>query len=152
MTVAKPVGDMANSPVALITGGSSGIGASAARELLARGYRVAVTARDSRRLERLSEDLDRPAALLTLVGDAADHDAVHSAVEATVRTFGRLDAAVANAGFATHDDLAGGDPTGWRDMVLTNVLGPALLVNAALPARRTLHSSPRRSSSSGSSA
>jgi NAD(P)-dependent dehydrogenase (short-subunit alcohol dehydrogenase family) len=138
MTVAKPVGDMTDSPVALITGGSSGIGAAAARELLARGCRVAVTARDSRRLERLSEDLDRPAELLTLVGDAADHDAVHSAVEATVRTFGRLDAAVANAGFATHDDLASGDPTGWRDMVLTNVLGPALLVNAALPAQRSL--------------
>jgi short chain dehydrogenase len=85
MTVAKPVGDMTDSPVALITGGSSGIGAAAARELLARGCRVAVTARDSRRLERLSEDLDRPAELLTLVGDAADHDAVHSAVEATVK-------------------------------------------------------------------
>lgn len=127
---------MTASPVALITGGSSGIGAAAARELLARGYRVAVTARDSLRLERLSDDLDRPAELLTFVGDAADHDAVHAAVEATVRTFGRLDVAVANAGFATHDDLASGDPAGWREMVLTNVLGPALLVNAALPALR----------------
>jgi NAD(P)-dependent dehydrogenase (short-subunit alcohol dehydrogenase family) len=80
---------MTDSPVALITGGSRGIGAAAARELRARGYRVAVTGRDSRRLERLSEDLDRPGELLTFVGDAADHDAVQSAVEATVRTFGR---------------------------------------------------------------
>ena len=43
---------------------------------------------------------------------------------------------MANAGYATHDDLAGGDPAGWRAMVLTNVLGPALLINAALPALR----------------
>jgi NADP-dependent 3-hydroxy acid dehydrogenase YdfG len=44
-----------------------------------------------------------------------------------------LDVAIANAGFATHDTLADGDPGGWRDMVLTNVLGPALLIRAALP-------------------
>ena len=41
---------------------------------------------------------------------------------------------VANAGFATHDTLADGDPDRWREMVLTNVLGPALLIKAALPA------------------
>jgi NADP-dependent 3-hydroxy acid dehydrogenase YdfG len=115
---------MTNSPVGLITGGSSGIGAATARQWLARGYRVAVTGRDGHRLERFAEDLDRPAGLLTLTGDAADHDAVQSAVEDTLATFGRLDAVVANAGFATHDDLADGDPAGWRDMVLTNVLGP----------------------------
>ena len=44
-----------------------------------------------------------------------------------------LDNVVANAGYATFDNLADGDPAGWRDMVLTNVLGPALLIRAALP-------------------
>jgi NAD(P)-dependent dehydrogenase (short-subunit alcohol dehydrogenase family) len=67
-------------------------------------------------------------------GDASDHEAVRSAVECTADRFGRLDAVVANAGFATHDDIADGDPAGWRQMVLTNVLGPALLINTALPA------------------
>jgi NADP-dependent 3-hydroxy acid dehydrogenase YdfG len=55
--------------------------------------------------------------------------------------FGGLDAAVANAGFASEDYAAtggatigeGGDPSLWPDMVLTNVLGPALLAQAALP-------------------
>ena len=42
--------------------------------------------------------------------------------------------AVANAGYVARDTLADGDPEGWRVMVLTNVLGPALLVRAALPA------------------
>lgn len=50
--------------------------------------------------------------------------------------FGRLDHIVANAGFSTHDTLADGDPDEWRSMLLTNVLGPALLIKAALPALR----------------
>jgi NADP-dependent 3-hydroxy acid dehydrogenase YdfG len=125
---------MTNSPGTLITGGSSGIGAAAARQLLDRGHRVAVTGRDRDRLERFAEGLGKPADLLTFAGDAADYDAVRSAVESTVTEFGRLDAVVANAGFATHDGLAEGDPAGWREMVLTNVLGPALLIRAALPA------------------
>jgi NADP-dependent 3-hydroxy acid dehydrogenase YdfG len=123
-----------DSPVALITGGSNGIGAAAARRLLDRGYRVTVTGRDPGRLDRFAESVNRPEDLLTVPGDAADHDAVRQAVDATVERFGRLDTAVANAGFASHDDLAGGDPARWRDMVLTNVLGPALLIRAALPA------------------
>jgi NADP-dependent 3-hydroxy acid dehydrogenase YdfG len=125
---------MTDAPVTLITGGSSGIGAAAARRLLDQGHRVAITGRDRGRLDRFAEELDKPAALLALAGDAADHDAIASAVEATVNEFGRLDTVVANAGFATHDTLADGDPAAWRDMVLTNVLGPAVLIRAALPA------------------
>jgi NADP-dependent 3-hydroxy acid dehydrogenase YdfG len=122
-----------DSPVTLITGGSSGIGAAAARLLLAGGHRVAVTGRDQGRLDRFVKQLDEPAGLLALAGDAADHDSVRAAVAGTVEAFGRLDTVVANAGFATHDTLADGDPYGWREMVLTNVLGPALLIHAALP-------------------
>lgn len=125
-----------NTPVTLITGGSSGIGAAAAERLLDQGERVAVTGRGRDRLDRLATRLDRPDRLLTLPGDSSDNAAVEAAVEATVERYGRLDAVVANAGYTTHDDLATGDPEGWRDMVLTNVLGPALLIRAALPALR----------------
>ncbi|KAA2265712.1 SDR family oxidoreductase [Solihabitans fulvus] len=123
-------------PVTLITGGATGIGAAAARRLLAEGHRVAVTGRSGDRLAALAADLDAGDALLTLVGDAADYDTVLAAVERTVDTFGRLDHVVANAGFSSHDDLADGDPEQWREMLLTNVLGPAVLVKAALPALR----------------
>ncbi|MET9019868.1 SDR family oxidoreductase [Actinopolymorpha sp. NPDC004070] len=127
---------MTDSPVTLITGGSSGIGAAAARLLLARGHRVAVTGRDHARLERAAESLGRPAGLRTFVADASDYDQVAGAVRETVSAFGRLDTAVANAGFSPGGSLADGDPAAWRDMVLTNVLGPALLVRAGLPALR----------------
>ncbi|MFE7464556.1 SDR family oxidoreductase [Streptomyces sp. NPDC057499] len=127
---------MSHSPVALITGGSSGIGAATARQLLERGYRVTVTGRSEERLRRFAAELGDPAELLVMPGNAAENEAVRTAVETTVAAFGRLDVVVANAGHATFDELPDGDPDGWRDMVLTNVLGPVLLIGAALPALR----------------
>src|SRR3954452_7658165 len=112
--------------VTLITGGSSGIGAAAARLLLERGHRVAVTGRDRDRLDRFATSCGNPAALLPLAADAADPEAMRAAVDGTVERFGRLDAAVANAGSAAPGSVVDGDPARWRDMVLTNVLGPAL--------------------------
>lgn len=52
-------------------------------------------------------------------------------MRATLDAYGRIDTVVANAGY---DTLDAGDPAGWGDMVLTNVLGPALLIHYALPA------------------
>ncbi len=122
------------SPVTLITGGGSGIGAQTARQLLERGHRVVITGRRPERLRKLAAELGHPDGLRAIPGDAADHVHVAEAVRACVTEFGRLDAAVASAGYGTFDDLADGDPAGWRHMVLTNVLGPALLIQAALPA------------------
>ncbi|MES5818990.1 SDR family oxidoreductase [Streptomyces sp. RG80] len=125
---------MTDSPVALITGGGSGIGAAVARQLLDAGHRVAVTGRGEERLRGFAEELGDPDGLLTLVGDAADYDSVRSAVDRTLKEFGRLDTVVSNAGIATHDSVAEGDPAGWTEMVLTNVLGPALLIRASVDA------------------
>ncbi|MGW0629546.1 SDR family oxidoreductase [Streptomyces sp. NPDC002758] len=125
---------MTDSPVALITGGGSGIGAAVARQLLDAGHRVAVTGRGERRLRDFADELGWPDSLLTVTGNAAEYDDVRSAVDATLKAYGRLDTVVANAGFATHDSVAEGDPAGWTEMVLTNVLGPALLIRASIDA------------------
>ncbi|NUO46631.1 MAG: SDR family oxidoreductase [Streptomyces sp.] len=125
---------MTDSPVALITGGGSGIGAAVARQLLDAGHRVTVTGRGEERLRGFAEELGNPEGLLTLVGDAADYESVRSAVDRTLKEFGRLDTVVSNAGTATHDSVADGDPAGWTEMVLTNVLGPALLIRASVDA------------------
>ncbi|MER6463753.1 SDR family oxidoreductase [Streptomyces sp. NPDC001288] len=127
---------MTDTPVALITGGGSGIGAAVARQLLDAGHRVAVTGRGADRLRAFAGELGDPEGLLTLVGNAAEYGDVRAAVEATLKTFGRLDTVVANAGSATHDTVAEGDPAGWAEMVLTNVLGPALLIRASVDALR----------------
>jgi NADP-dependent 3-hydroxy acid dehydrogenase YdfG len=121
-------------PVTLITGGGSGIGAAATRRLLAAGGRVTITGRDPARLEKFAAEAPGHDRLLTVVADASEPEPVEAAVAATVERFGRLDHVVANAGLSTHDTIAEGDPARWREMVLTNVLGPALLVRAALPA------------------
>ncbi|GAA4056819.1 SDR family oxidoreductase [Streptomyces shaanxiensis] len=125
---------MTDSPVALITGGGSGIGAAVARQLLDAGHRVAVTGRGEARLRGFAEELGEPEGLLTIVGNTAEYGDVQAAVDATLKAFGRLDTVVANAGFATHDSVAEGDPAGWTEMVLTNVLGPALLIRASIDA------------------
>ncbi|CAL9382254.1 SDR family NAD(P)-dependent oxidoreductase [Streptomyces sp. Tu 3180] len=125
---------MTDSPVALVTGGGSGIGAAVARRLLGAGQRVAVTGRGTGRLRGFAKELGEPAGLLTLTGNAAVYDDVRSAVDTVLAEFGRLDTVVANAGFATHDSVAEGDPAGWTEMVLTNVLGPALLIRASIDA------------------
>ncbi|MEV6553010.1 SDR family oxidoreductase [Streptomyces sp. NPDC051597] len=70
---------------------------------------------------------------MAVAADSTDSGPVRAAVEATVRAFGRLDHVVADAGFSTHDNLADADPDQWREMLLVNVLGPALLVKAAHP-------------------
>ncbi|MFR0356110.1 SDR family oxidoreductase [Streptomyces sediminimaris] len=124
----------AESPVTLITGGATGIGAAVARQLLGAGHRVAVTGRREQRLHAFADELGRPEELLTLAGNAAEYADVRSAVESTLKAYGRLDTVVANAGFATHDAVADGDPAGWTEMVLTNVLGPALLIRASVDA------------------
>ncbi|MDC0766511.1 SDR family oxidoreductase [Streptomyces sp. HD] len=124
------------SPAALITGGGSGIGAAVARRLLDAGYRVAVTGRGEERLRGFADELGNPDGLLTIVGNTAEYGDVQQAVDTTLKAFGRLDTVVANAGFATHDTVAEGDPSGWTEMVLTNVLGPALLIRASVDALR----------------
>jgi NADP-dependent 3-hydroxy acid dehydrogenase YdfG len=117
----------------LITGATSGIGAHTARLLIDRGHRVAVTGRNETRLKAFLDETGHPGRVLGLVADASDWQATESAVTLTVEHFGALDAAVANAGFMSGDSIGAGDPTGWAPMVLTNVLGPALLAHAALP-------------------
>jgi NADP-dependent 3-hydroxy acid dehydrogenase YdfG len=123
-----------DSPVALITGGATGIGAAAARQLLAAGHRVTVTGRTEARLRDFADGLGNPEGLLTVPGNASTFDDVQDAVDRTLKAYGRLDTVVANAGFATHDTVAEGDPAGWTEMVLTNVLGPALLIRASVEA------------------
>jgi NADP-dependent 3-hydroxy acid dehydrogenase YdfG len=122
----------------LITGATSGIGAHTARLLLARGHRVAVTGRDEAKLKTFLNEAGHPERLLGLIADAADWEATQAAVTRTVEHFGALHAAVANAGFVSGDHftagatLGDGDPALWPPMVLTNVLGPALLARATL--------------------
>ena len=119
---------------ALITGGSTGLGLATAHRLSAMGLGLTVTGRTPATLDAAAAELAGAGAdVLGVVADAADWADTERAVAAHVARHGGLDVVVANAGFTTVGDFADGDPDQWRSMVLTNVLGPALLVRAALP-------------------
>ncbi|WP_328610033.1 SDR family oxidoreductase [Amycolatopsis sp. NBC_00345] len=122
--------------VLLVTGASRGIGEATARRAAGAGFRVALVARRQESVAGLAAELGEDRAL-ALGADVADWAAVSGAVEETVRRFGRLDAAFANAGIGMGVSFfgdGGTDPEQWRDMVLTNVYGAALTARATLPA------------------
>jgi len=120
--------------VFLITGASTGIGAATARLAAASGYRVALAARSADRLRALAEDLGGGERALAIVCDVTDSAAQEQMVAETLRAFGRLDVAFANAGFGGARGFLADTPDQWREMILTNVLGPALTLRATIPA------------------
>ena len=88
--------------VALITGGSRGIGAAIAKRLASDGANVTITyTKGADAAESVVKEIERAGRkAIAIQADAADADAVKAAVEKTVKTFGRLDILVNNAGTA----------------------------------------------------
>jgi NADP-dependent 3-hydroxy acid dehydrogenase YdfG len=115
--------------VFLITGASSGIGEATARRAVEAGYHVVLGARSVDKLEALAEELgsDNAIAQRCDVTEWGDQEAL---VRAAVDRFGRLDVALANAGFGATRGFLEESPELWKSMVLTNVYGAALTIRA----------------------
>ena len=117
--------------VALITGGSSGIGLATARLLRAEGARVSITGRDQLRLDEAAKELGPDA--LAINADVSDLPAMERAIERTVEKFGRLDIVFANAGLSIPTPLGSSSVEIFKSVVNVNLTSTFFLVQACLP-------------------
>lgn len=128
---------MANSDsaVLLITGASTGIGAATARSAVAAGYRVALGARHHETLAQLADELGGPSTAYYATCDVTDPESLEAFVSGTQNAFGRIDSVFANAGVGgSPGGFCGADPESWKTLLMTNVYGVGLTIQACAPA------------------
>jgi NADP-dependent 3-hydroxy acid dehydrogenase YdfG len=119
-------------PVAVITGASSGIGAATAIALGRHGYRIVVGARRVERLDRVAGEEG-----VALHLDVTDEQSVNDFVGEVKKRFGRIDVLVNNAGGALGlNPIDGALDDEWIGMWKTNVLGLMWVTRACLPLLR----------------
>ena len=115
----------------LITGTSTGLGRQLAETLIARGERVAATARNVAGVKDLAEHA--PDQVLSVRLDVTDQDSIDAAVAATIARFGRIDVLVNNAGHGLLGALEELSDAQLRAVLETNVFGVAAVTRAVLP-------------------
>lgn len=109
---------MADRPVILITGASSGIGAETARAAAKQGWRLALAARSEDKLLALRGELGGPDHVMTAQCDVQSADDQRRMVVQTLEAFGRIDAVFANAGRGGEPGgFSKADPEVWKDML-----------------------------------
>ena len=112
--------------VAIVTGGSSGLGEASARELKKRGWNVAVMSR-----KKFETDL------LSLAGDVAIDADCRRVAQAVLEKWGRIDALINSAGttkFVAHADLEGLSGDEFLEILRVNLVGPFQMIRACAPA------------------
>jgi NADP-dependent 3-hydroxy acid dehydrogenase YdfG len=124
---------MADEPVLVITGASTGIGAATARRAAEFGYRLVLAARSEDKLKALAEEVGGEGRAIAARCDVRDWDDQQALVATALDRFGRLDAYFANAGFGAKRGFLEETVEFWKSMIDTNVLGAALSIRASLP-------------------
>lgn len=137
MTVSKPRVAFSSRGVAVVTGGSAGLGLATVEALANSGMDVVAVSRSPQRLEAAIGSLDAIVRerVTALPGDIGNPDDVASIVERTVGQFGRLDALINCAGVSmnAYRLLTETDPSEWSRLVNANLTGTYLMCRAALP-------------------
>jgi NAD(P)-dependent dehydrogenase (short-subunit alcohol dehydrogenase family) len=116
-------------PVALVTGGASGIGRAIARHLLGSGWRIGVIDRPGSGLQRAFPPQSRKVVLVE--GDVREEKTISRAVGAVIDNFGRLDGVVSNAGIMIRKPLRRLTLAEWHRVIDTNLTAAFLLARAA---------------------
>ncbi len=125
--------------VAVVTGGSRGIGLAIARAFVAQGAHVAITGRTDASLSSARHLIEGagPGAIETLNADVRNFEQTARAIAAAVSRFGGLDILVNNAGVGIFADVADMTPAQWSEVIDTNLTGVFNATHAAIPHLRT---------------
>ena len=126
-----------NNKVALITGGSKGIGYGIAYALMQQGVNVAVTSRSAESAQKAAEQLNADVSSAKAIGLEADVRQLESqqqAVKTTVETFGQLDIVIANAGLGHFGSIEDLTSTQWNEVIDTNLTGVFNSIKASVDA------------------
>jgi 3-oxoacyl-[acyl-carrier protein] reductase len=125
------------SKVAIITGGSRGLGFAAAQALIAEGTHVVVCARGEEALQRAAGDLRKLAAsgarVAAVAADVSTDAGAGQVIDATVREFGRIDVLVNNVGLGKGGDIEATTDAEWQE-AFDQTLFPAIrMTRLAVP-------------------
>lgn len=120
--------------VAIVTGGSSGLGRAIARALAERGTNVVIAARGAEKLEQVAAELrDGGAQVLAVPTDITRQEDVDRLLAATLERFGRLDLLVNNAGRSARGELLATTAEEFAELLDLNVVALVRCTQAALP-------------------
>jgi NADP-dependent 3-hydroxy acid dehydrogenase YdfG len=131
MNTASPTAPALDRIVALVTGGSKGIGFAIARALVSAGASVAITGRDRKDLDRAQGELGPRA--VAVAADVRQPTEVQAAVREPVDRFGGLDVLVNNAGVGLFKNAADMSLAEWQTVIDTNLTGVFYYCHAAIP-------------------
>jgi NAD(P)-dependent dehydrogenase (short-subunit alcohol dehydrogenase family) len=120
--------------VALVTGGSAGLGKAIARAFVHRGAKVVIAARGQAALDAAAEELRRDGGdVLPVAADVTSDEQVQSLVADTVAHYGRLDVLVNNAGRSGRRAILDASPDEFREFLELNLIAAVRCTRAAAP-------------------
>lgn len=109
--------------VAIITGGSRGIGYAIAKAFLGEGAKIVISATNEKRLKDAADALSSLGEIKYRVSNIADINSVKKLVDFTIKEFGRLDILVNNAGITRDNILLRMKDSEWKDVIDINLTG-----------------------------
>ncbi|MEP5253617.1 MAG: SDR family oxidoreductase [Winogradskyella arenosi] len=124
--------------VALITGGTKGIGYGVAEALLNQGLKVVITSRSQTAADKAAKELaakaDCVGSIIGIQADVREFQSQAKAVEQALNTFGQLDVVIANAGLGHFSSIEDLTIEQWNDTIDTNLTGAFNSIKASVEA------------------